>query len=250
MIFKIETPNAPSKLILAWEAPKTSVDRTRWAIGELNATPSGAEFHYYLGVEFSEKNCGREYQKLLDAGYVGFPSFYPADKPQVFSVDVITAFRRRLPPEKRSDFQQYLMHYGLDVAAEVDDMTLLGVTGARLPSDGFELVDPLTARLEQFEVAVQIAGYRHYLDNARDLKEGAKVLLNFDSENQYDPCAIAFTFDGKVIGHVNRLQVEGLRWLMDERSIEAYVQRFNGTSSYPRAYVYLKVRPGHHRYAA
>jgi hypothetical protein len=238
---KIQTPNTPERLVLAWEAPKLSADRSRWAIGELINEAFGAEFRYYHGQEFTAKNCGREYQRLLDDGYEGFPGFYPHSRTQSFRTDVVEAFRRRLPPQRRSDFKQYLEHYGLDATPEISDMALLGITGARLPSDGFELIDPLTTTGDRFEVVLQIAGYGHYLSQAEGAQVGARLSIDLEPENKFDPNAIAFRFSGQTIGYVNRLQVEGLKRLLAEKSIEAFIMRLNGTQSSPRAYAFLRV---------
>lgn len=202
-----------------------------------------SEFRYYLGEEFTDANCGRDYQVLVDAGYEGFPGFYPPTKPVAFRVEAVDAFRRRLPPEKRTDFSQYLEHYGLDGSIEISDMALLGITGARLPSDGFELVDPLTSTEDCFEVVLQIAGYRHYLTQAEGMQVGMRIDLELEPDNIHDPGAIAFRYGGSTVGHVNRLQTDGLKKLLSEKTVETYVMRLNGTQAHPRAYAYLKIRP-------
>jgi hypothetical protein len=70
------------------------------------------------------------------------------------------------------------------------------------------------------------------------------VTLAAEPENKHDLNAVSMRVAGRVIGYVNRLQAPAfLRWL-DEREIKAVIERLNGQTGRPRAFVFIRVRPG------
>ncbi len=238
----IEHIMEPTRLILAWEAPKAFTDRKRWAVGEVMAGVKGATFRYYQGEEFLQANCNRPIADVLAAGYRGYPAFQPFDSKDVFRDRVLESFRRRLPPADRSDFGQYLQHFRLRPDTDLSPMALLAITGAKLPGDGFELVDTLSDTAAPFELVMQVAGYRHNYQNALHLQKGDAVELVAEPHNVHDPDAIAILADGQVIGHVNRLQAPAMGRLLREADITAVLLRLNGTVDVPKAFVFIKAR--------
>lgn len=247
----IEEVGQTDRLILAWQAPDEVADRVRWAIGELAKTPRGAQFRYYDGEEFRGLNGGRSQDDLRAAGYFGYPAFdRRADASGVFHDGVLDAFMRRLPPAKRSDFPRYLEHFRLRASTDVSPFSLLGITEARLPSDGFSLVDPLDPNEPSRDVIFEIAGHRHNVTCRDRLVEGQPVDLVLDPTNEHDINAIRVEANGELIGHVNRFQAPTVgRWL-NERAVSAWLLRLNGTPEKPRAFAFVKVRPLKGRQAA
>ena len=246
----IEHFSEPTRLVLSWRAPEDAdQDRYRWAAGELRQGPGGATFVYYDNPEFAAMNQGRDVAKLKEAGFLGYPAFTYTPG-SVFHDQVMAAFLRRLPPRSRSDFPRYLEHFRVKTDLPVSDFTLLGITEAKLPSDGFALVDPLDPQVAECELLLEVAGHRHYRFECQSLEQGRPVGLVAEPDNPHDKDAVRFEVDGIKIGHVSRFQARTMgKWLKTHR-IEGWLQRLNGTPSSPRAFVFLKVRPLRQREAA
>jgi len=110
-------------LVLIWKAPKS---RRRYPVGELSRV-SQFEFRY--------KN---EVQKAIEDGFellIAFPEvdkLYKSDK-------LFPVFASRLPDPKRKGIEVILAKYSL---TKYDAYTLLKRSGARLPIDNLEFIDP------------------------------------------------------------------------------------------------------------
>jgi hypothetical protein len=247
----IEHVDEPARLILAWQAPDPGKDRPRWAVGELSRNTGAVTFRYYDGDEFARLNSARRQHELRAAGFRGYPAFYVRNTPSgVFSDGVLGAFLRRVPPRSRTDFPRYLEHFRLRSSDGLGPFALLAVTEAKLPSDGFSLIDPLDPAADCRDVVFEVAGHRHYPDSRAGLSEGQAVRLARDPTNAHDPYAVGVEADGRLIGVVNRLQAPTMgRWL-DTREVSASLLRLNGTCAKPRAFVFLRVRPLEGRRAA
>ena len=232
----------PDRLILAWQAPVEQKDRVRWAVGELSKSASGAQFRYFDGAEFVDLNGGRPSADLRSAGYFGYPAFDAAHT-GVFSNGVLDAFMRRIPPRTRSDFPRYLTHFRVAPTASLSNFALLGLTEARLPGDGFSLIDPLDPEEERRDLVFEIAGHRHNVECRDRLVEGRELKLVPDPSNAHDPNAIRLEADGELVGHVNRLQASVVGQWLRTREVHAWLLRLNGTPEKPRAFAFLRVRP-------
>lgn len=240
----IEHPSEPTELVLAWQAPDSILERTRWAVGCLEKTPDGARFRYFDDAEFAALNADRPREELKGYGYSGYPAFDIAKQPQGgFTDGVLDAFARRLPPPSRPDFGRFLEHFRFRGDASLSTMELLALTEAKLPSDGFSLIDRLDPEADCVEVVFEIAGHRHNAETRDRLVVGEPLALIADPTNIYDANAVRFEANGALIGHVNRLQAEAVgRWLCD-RDVSAWLIRLNGKPDAPRAFAFIQVRP-------
>ncbi|HWU13256.1 MAG TPA: HIRAN domain-containing protein [Caulobacter sp.] len=238
----IEHIGEPTRLVLAWQAPVEQKDRVRWAVGELSRAASGGQFRYFDGAEFAELNGGRSPDDLRACGYFGYPAFDVAEK-GVFASGVMDAFMRRLPPRGRSDFSRYLEHFRVRPSSSFSDFALLGLTEARLPGDGFSLIDPLDVDEVERDLVFEIAGHRHNVGCRERLVEGRALDLVPDPDNEHDANAIRLEADGELIGHVNRLQAHVVGQWLRSRQVQAWLLRLNGTPEKPRAFAFLRVRP-------
>jgi len=193
----IEHPAEPSTLILAWQAPDEfrDEDRRRWEVGALNRDAGGISFRYFEEPEFGARNFGRSLEKLRDYGFDGYPAFR-FEPGRIFERDVIDTFERRLPPRSRSDFAQYLDYFSIPSTVELSPFQLLGITEARLPGDGFSLIDPLDPKMTNGDVAFEIAGYRHESPHLAPAV-GQILTLSPESTNQWDPNAVAVYIAGE-----------------------------------------------------
>ena len=241
MINYIKNIVEPRRLLLAWQAPETSdSNRTRWAVGEIIARDGSFALNYFDLAEFARYNDG-SLQAIVEMGYVGYPAF--KIKKKVHSIGVLEAFMRRIPPRTRSDFSQYQYHFRISENLTVSDFAMLALTEAKLPSDGFSIVDPFDDELSQRELVLEVAGFRHYADanlvSANLL--GQRVEFEHEPENVRDVNAIRILLDGQRIGYVNRLQTRPFhRWLRENR-VCAVVERLNGDISRPRAFIFVQV---------
>jgi hypothetical protein len=240
----IERESEPRQLFLAWQAPDHFGNRFRWAVGVL--TPRGTDhtFRYLVsGSEFESLNQGHRFDELVALGYQGHPSFNP--KRVVHEREILSPFVRRLPPRSRSDFQDYTSQFRLARALRVSDFELLGRTEAKLPSDGFSLVDPLDPDADWYDLLLEVAGFQYYVNQEKPMTitVGSSVEIAAEPDNPVDPNAVQFVLGGRKIGNVNRLQTKAfLRWL-GERRVSGVLERLNGSAEKPRAFIFVRVRP-------
>lgn len=238
----IEATCEPSELILAWQpAALDAATRYRWAVGRLVAAGSDMELRYFeAGEEFQQFNGRKTFEELQKLGYIGYPAF-SISKP-FHSEGVKQALMRRLPPRSRSDFGAYAAQFRLRNADLLSDFALLARTEAKVPSDGFSIVDPLDAQAKHCDLLIEIAGYRHYKSATGALAVGDVVQVAAEPDNEYDPGAVAIFKDGAKIGYINRLQTTAFRSWLKHLSIHAVVERINGTDERPRVFLFVQVR--------
>jgi len=109
-----------------------------------------------------------------------------------YDLGVIETFMRRLPPRTRGDYGNYLEQFRLRPQTPVSDMGLLAYTGAKLPSDGFSIVNPLDDMRADCELLIELAGFRHVsVIPSSDLSLGAPATLVVEPDNTFDPNAVS-----------------------------------------------------------
>jgi len=238
----VEFPPEPSELTLAWRAPEQFGDRTRWAVGILSNRGSTPSFRYLEGEEFRSANQGRDIFQLKGMGYRGYPAFESRRSPNgTFTDNVMEAFLRRLPPGRRSDFPQYLELYRYRGRA-LSPMSLLALTAARLPSDGFSLIDRLDSESAACDTIVEIMGFRHHSADTDSLEIGCPLTLQAEPGNPIDADAVRVESNGAMIGYVDRFQARSVgRWL-ETRSVSCWLLRKNGKPHVPVAFAFLRMR--------
>jgi hypothetical protein len=186
---------------------------------------------------------------MLALGYQGYPAFDLTTTEH--TADVLSAFLHRLPPRSRIDFAVYQEHFRVGRWIAVSDFALLGLTEAKLPSDGFSLVDPLDDTGRQIDLVLEVAGYRYYAE-AVDLSGAVGDPVEFVAEptNSFDPAAMMVCFRGQRIGYINRLQAHAFhRWSSEDR-VSAVIDRVNGDPQKPRAFIFVQVGPRKEQMAA
>lgn len=179
-------------LLLIWKDPET---RRNYTVGKLTRGDFFT-FQYYGEAENAEEAGW----KLLGA----FPTYQEYRSNTMFPV-----FSSRLPDKKRRDIQNILEKYGL---MEYDEFELLRRSGARLPIDTYEFIDPIPPGDKEVEREFYITGIRyHSACQGSDcgalpgVKVGDILLLEEEPENAYDPMAIrVLTQEKEVLGYVPR----------------------------------------------
>lgn len=185
--------NGNDYIYLIWKDPKT---RRNFTIGELSKN-SNFEFRY-----------GHEIEKAVDCGFQLLTSF--PDKEKTYeSTNLFPAFSSRLPDRKRRDIDKILSKYSLP---SYDEYELLKRSGARLPIDTYEFIDPIFSKDENIEITFYIMGVRHSTackgEDCSKLPEvtvGDVVVFEEEPTNEYDPFAIkVLTTDGESLGYIPR----------------------------------------------
>lgn len=179
-------------LLLIWKDPET---RRNYTVGKLTRGDFFT-FQYYGEAENAEEAGW----KLLGA----FPTYQEYRSNTMFPV-----FSSRLPDKKRRDIQNILEKYGL---MEYDEFELLRRSGARLPIDTYEFIDPISPDDKEVEREFYITGIRyHSACQGSDcgalpgVKVGDILLLEEEPKNAYDPMAIrVLTQKKEVLGYVPR----------------------------------------------
>jgi hypothetical protein len=238
----------PKKLLLAWQAPDSVKNRTRWAVGSITKQDGDHVLQYFDEAEFAQHNDGT-LSDIKALGFAGYPAFNY--KFRQHSSGVIDAFLRRLPPRSRPDFDQYRNQFRISDSLRLSDFALLGITEAKLPSDGFSLVDPIEDRNAQRELFLEVAGYRHYSSLLEPpLALGTRVLFLPEPTNPKDRNAVVLLRDRETLGYINRHQAKAfLTWINQDR-VSGWIERLNGTEDKPRAYVFVRVQAAKNYMAA
>ena len=199
--------NGKDYLYLIWKCAAT---RRQYIIGQL--TKNG---HY-------EYQYGEEIEEALKAGFQLLVPFEDINRTYECE-ELFPVFASRLPDKKRKDIYKILEKYGLD---KYDPYQLLKKSGARLPIDNLQFIDPILDFDHAFEKSFYVAGARHYLgcsgedcETALSLMCGEEVFLKREEENQYDHNAICVVnHEQKVLGYVPRYYTQAfLRFSKEKR---------------------------------
>ncbi len=231
----IEHVLEPKRLLLVWQGPEGSSRRTRCAVAEL-VRQSDDQVRFQYLVETTD------FKNALAEGFVNFPAFRKVD--QTYDLGVVDTFIRRLPPSSRGDYAQYLEQFRLRPGTKISEFALLAYTGAKLPSDGFSIINPLDDVSQAGELLIEVAGFRHVAKISLDsLRPGDAVQFEPEPGNLHDPNAMAVLAHGHKIGYVPRQQVRAVRKLYEAGSLSAQVERLNGSSERPLVYLFAVLRP-------
>jgi hypothetical protein len=194
-------------------------------------------------LRYFENDEVREAKKL---GFAGYPAF-KLDRKEY--PNALSTFLRRLPPRGRPDFANYMAHFRLPPSAKLSDFALLAYTEAKLPSDGFSLVNNLDEMHRPCEFVLEVAGYRHYAGKVQPLALGEVVDLVPEPTNAFDSNAIAVQAHGQTIGYINRLQTSAFHHWIRDKAVVSVIERLNGTTPKPRAFIFIWVKQAQSRAA-
>lgn len=230
----IEHVHEPLRLLLVWQEPEGA--RTRRAVAEIERphVSAPARLRYLVGTD--------DMASAKTEGFVCFPAFPDLDA--TYDLGVIETFMRRLPPRTRGDYGQYLEQFRLRPETRITDMALLAYTGAKLPSDGFSIVNPLDGVNAECELLIEVAGFRHVASiPSSELSLGSPAQLVAEPHNTFDPNAVAVHVDEHRIGCVPRQQALAVRQLVATNAITVTVERINGKPERPLIYLFARIHP-------
>lgn len=179
-------------LYLIWKDPQT---RRNFIVGKLTRNEKYT-FEYCIEANTAQE-CG---WKRMEA----FPDQRVYESEAMFPV-----FTSRLPDRKRRDIDKILDKYNLTA---FDEFELLRKSGARLPIDTYEFVDPIFPDDTAVKREFFIMGVRHYAacsgsncDLLPDVKPGDHLVFDEEPTNPYDPLAIrVLTQTGTHLGYIPR----------------------------------------------
>lgn len=204
--------------------------RTRYVIAELNRIGEKITLKYLSGSD--------DFNKALERGFDSYPAFRNVD--EVHESGVLDALMRRLPPKTRADYAQYLEGFRIRPGTELSNFALLGYTGAKLPSDGFAIINPFSNVDAPFEFLLEAAGYR-YMQNVKvDSGDRTTFKSEFDSTLQED--VIKIFVGSQHIGYVTRALIPSFRdWMNSGRIIDSWIEKKNGNPEQPIVYLYMQI---------
>lgn len=192
-------------LYLIWKSEESG---KQYIVGQLTKN-SRYEFEY----------C-EEVREALGDGFVPLLCFPDVDK--IYEDDrLFPVFSSRLPDRKRKNIRDILEKYGME---EYDEYLLLKRSGARLPIDSLEFIDPILDVDTNMVRIFYVAGVRHYLDcdgtvcsKAIEVTRGDEIFLKRDLENKHDEYAIQLLdYSGKALGYVPRYYNRSVAELLEK----------------------------------
>lgn len=177
--------------------------------------------------KYEFKYC-EEIEEAMDEGFIPLLCFPDLNK--VYEDErLFPVFSSRLPDKKRKNIQNILKKYGME---EYDEYMLLKRSGARLPIDGLEFIDPILSADENPTRIFFAAGVRYYLDcngsdclKAMEITRGDEVFLKRDLENEHDKYAVQMLdSSGKIFGYVPRYYSKSVaEFLQEGKKIDCHI---------------------------
>jgi hypothetical protein len=223
----------PEKLLLSWQ-PQPTVGRGRMFVAELIRNGDDTDLVYLLNSE--------EFQKALSLGFKEYPGFVITQQKYE---NILFAFMKRLPPRSRGDFGKYLDSLRIPRDAVISDFALLGYAGAKLPDDDFTVIHMFENAVPPFELLLHVQGYRYYVEQLpfASIKLGQEAIFQAEPDNKFDPRAIKIIINGTRAGYVCRGLTESFhKWFAVGYTIDASIERINGTEERPEIYLYVSVK--------
>ncbi len=224
--------NQPKHLLLVWQPPEGR-SRTRFVVGDLSMDGGNYKFSYLVKTD--------DFVKAISEGFVCYPAFRKVN--QEYTDGILETFMSRIPPRKRGDFNKYLEQWRLAPDLDISDFALLGHTGAKLPNDGFSLINPFDNIDAPFEFYIEVAGFRYQETIClEDISVDMPVNFVTDLGNAFDNHAVSIEVMGNKIGYVNKIQSSAFKEWLEHYSITACIERINGTPDRPLIYIFGRLQ--------
>ena len=209
-------------LYLIWKSERS---RKQYIVGQLIKN-GGYKFQY-----------GEEIEEAVDDGFSLLLCF-PDKNISYEDNKLFHIFASRLPDRKRKNIKDILKKYGMQ---EYDEYTLLKRSGARLPIDNLEFIDPiLSTEEDHISRSFFMAGTRHYIgcqgedcSNAITVTRGDEVFLQKDIGNKFDVYAIKIVdLEGTLLGYIPRYYSKGVSELLDQgKNVQCHISNVDKSSN-------------------
>lgn len=193
-------------LYLIWKEPNS---RRNYIVGELS---KNGQFEFSYGYDVKE------------AIKEGFELLIPFENlNETYKSDTLfPAFSSRLPDRKRRGIKGILEKYGLK---EFDEYKLLKRSGARLPIDTLQFIDPIFTEYNgEIQRVFYIEGVRYYVgcdgldcEKSKHLEIGDELFLDPEPLNKFDKYAIKILDkEDKHIGYIPRYYGESISGFLNQ----------------------------------
>lgn len=236
----IENIVEPKRLIVLWQAIDKNLGKAagdRFVVGEISNQGSASKLTY-LDSE--------DAQKAVERGFKGLTT-YPYEPNKTYNGSVESVLAKRLPPDSRSDYEDFLKAYRIspEAAGKVSPLALLANTTGTLAGDGFAFLPSFEGIEPPFQFVFEIAGFRHNqgmkIDPISSL-QSVEVSFEHDSDNEFDENAVAIYFDDKKLGYAPKGINTAILDLKGKYQISASIERINGTFERPNVLVFVDVQ--------
>ena len=229
----------PKKLVILWQAIDGGLGKAtgeRFVVGEISNNGSNSTLTYF---------DSEDTKKAIAKGFKGFTA-YPFEANKIYSDTVEGVLAKRLPPDSRGDYEDFLRAYRISpkAAKNASALALLAHTAGSLMGDGFSFYPVYDESEPPTSFTFEIAGFRYnglkHCPDPRVLK-GGQVSLLPDDANQFDSQAVSVAYDGKVLGYVPKGLNTSARALLRHYTLMANIERINGTLERPYILVFAEV---------
>ena len=229
---RIKNLQESTVLTLAWNIR----GKTRFSIGELERIGGEAVLRYFPESE--------DFKKAQEMGFEPLRGF--SDPSREYREDVLDYFMSRITSRERDDFDLYLQTLGInpDNANQISDFALLGYGEARLPSDGFQVINSYENSIPPLQFVTEVAATAHCEVDITTLEINIddEVIFERDFNNPVDSCAIRLISGENHIGFVNRIQAKTMcSWIDQGYTVSGNIFRKNGRPSEPRYFVFVQI---------
>lgn len=229
----------PKKLLVLWQAVDGALGKAtgdRFIVGEITNDGANSTLTYF-------DNEGT--QKAAERGFRGLTA-YPFEPNKTYNGNIESVLAKRLPPDTRGDYEDFLRAYRIAPAAAktVSPLALLANTTGNLMGDGFTFLPKLEDITPPFQFTFDIAGFRHNegmkIQPINSL-QGARVTFEHEKENAFDSVAVAIHYNGKKLGYTPKGINTAIIDLQGKHKITATIERINGTAERPNILVFVDV---------
>jgi len=190
------------RLIVAWQSPKT---REYIPIGILQKKDELFCFNYTKGVEKAKKQ-----------GFMSFVSMSDFDIPYT-AEKLFPTFANRILPKTRPEYKQYKKWLGLDENS--GDLEELARNNGIKETDNIELY-AIPQKADKYHIEFFSHGIRYlppeYKNRVSKLKEGDKLYITQDLQNEYDNNALLIRVDNpaELVGYVPRIYAKDITTIL------------------------------------
>ena len=207
----ISNPIRTSRAILVYERVDNNANRIMNLCGELWDQNGEKLFKYY-----DEKNglpfFGSDKDSLPNDGALSHVSIEYISMPfgrKQNRTNAIDILAHRMVPAKRTDYEEYLNEHGISKSNNLDKLSLLAYTKAKLTRDSFAVYDTLDGFEGKFRYIFETLNHKP----KQNLKINDKVTFLQD-ENPNKVKIVLGEDPDNILGYVNQLQAgKVLEWL-------------------------------------
>ncbi|MCA8834876.1 MAG: hypothetical protein K8953_07275 [Proteobacteria bacterium] len=234
----LSNPPQTQAAYLVWQSPKNHAQGTgrHYGIGMLRADPNSDNvvFNYLRESEDFHKATQNGFN-----GYTGIPLRRRDKNSSAFSL-----LQRRVPPQNRPDYKEYLARFGLHKEDSLTLLSVLACTGARQIGNPFSIAETFEGFDEPFQYIFDVSRRQHYIAQTPNVKTGDEVSFVAEPDNKYDPFAVCLKdANGQTLGYINRCQAKKVQSWVPNGITNARIHRVNGRRDYPRLFVMCDIDP-------